>query len=134
MNYDEFMSGKLDALRDDGNYRVFADLERQRGNFPRATRHDADGTTSEVTVWLNEGEPIEYLAISTPNEQLPESLNHGQTRHALRLLRMRHRDWQVVGSVRWMRRVEHDPRRSPAGRRAGQDSAWIGARPDRSPW
>ena len=25
-------------------------------------------TTSEVTVWLNEGEPIEYLAISTPNE------------------------------------------------------------------
>ena len=30
-------------------------------------------TTSEVTVWLNEGEPIEYLAISVPNEkfQLP---------------------------------------------------------------
>ena len=53
MNYDEFMSGKLDALRDDGNYRVFADLERQRGNFPRATRHDADGTTSEVTVWCS---------------------------------------------------------------------------------
>lgn len=25
-------------------------------------------TTSEVTVWLNEGEPIEYLAVSCPNE------------------------------------------------------------------
>ncbi len=53
MNYDEFMSGKLDALRDDGNYRVFADLERQRGSFPRATRHDANGSTSEVTVWCS---------------------------------------------------------------------------------
>jgi hypothetical protein len=33
-------------------------------------------TTSEATVWLNEGEPIEYLAISTPNEniQLGEKL------------------------------------------------------------
>ena len=27
-------------------------------------------TTSEVTVWLNEGEPIEFLAISTPNENI----------------------------------------------------------------
>lgn len=26
-------------------------------------------TTSEVTVWLNEGEPVEYLAISAPNEK-----------------------------------------------------------------
>ncbi|GAB5405679.1 MAG: DUF1592 domain-containing protein [Aureliella sp.] len=26
-------------------------------------------TTSETTVWLNEGEPVEYLAISAPNEK-----------------------------------------------------------------
>lgn len=26
-------------------------------------------TTGEVTVWLNEGEPVEYLAISAPNEK-----------------------------------------------------------------
>lgn len=33
-------------------------------------------TTSEVTAWLNQGEPVEYLAISTPNEniQLSEKL------------------------------------------------------------
>ncbi|MFH5802631.1 DUF1592 domain-containing protein [Alienimonas sp. DA493] len=33
-------------------------------------------TTSETTVWLNEGEPVEYLAVSTPNEnvQLPAKL------------------------------------------------------------
>ena len=53
MNYDQFMSEKLDGLRDDGNYRIFADLERHRGNFPRATRYDANGGTSEVTVWCS---------------------------------------------------------------------------------
>ncbi len=53
MNYDQFMSEKLNGLRDDGNYRVFADLERQRGSFPRATRYNATGETSEVTVWCS---------------------------------------------------------------------------------
>ncbi len=53
MNYEELMSAKLNALRDDGNYRVFADLERQRGSFPRATRYDDKGKTSEVTVWCS---------------------------------------------------------------------------------
>ncbi|MEM1199272.1 MAG: 5-aminolevulinate synthase [Pseudomonadota bacterium] len=52
MNYDQLMSSQLDKLRDDGNYRIFADLERVRGSFPRATRHDAGGT-SEVTVWCS---------------------------------------------------------------------------------
>ena len=53
MNYDQFMSEKLDGLRDDGNYRIFADLERLRGSFPRATRYNATGGTSEVTVWCS---------------------------------------------------------------------------------
>ncbi len=52
MNYDQLMSAQLDKLRDDGNYRVFADLERVRGSFPRATRHDGGGTC-EVTVWCS---------------------------------------------------------------------------------
>ena len=52
MNYDQFMSAQLDQLRDDGNYRVFADLERVRGSFPRATRYDGAGTC-EVTVWCS---------------------------------------------------------------------------------
>ncbi len=53
MNYEELMSAKLNTLRDDGNYRVFADLERQRGSFPRATRYDDKGNTCEVTVWCS---------------------------------------------------------------------------------
>lgn len=53
MNYEEFMSSRLDDLREDGNYRVFADLARQRGSFPRATCYDPDGKTRDVTVWCS---------------------------------------------------------------------------------
>ncbi len=53
MNFDALFAGKLEGLREEGRYRVFADLERHRGDFPRATRHRADGTTQEVTVWCS---------------------------------------------------------------------------------
>ena len=52
MNYEEFFQGQLDSLRREGRYRVFADLERRRGEFPRATRHDK-GVRGEVTVWCS---------------------------------------------------------------------------------
>lgn len=52
MNFEDFFEGKLNGLRDAGNYRVFADLERHKGNFPRATRYTDEGT-SEVTVWCS---------------------------------------------------------------------------------
>ena len=53
MHFDEFFADRLSSLRDDGNYRVFADLERHAGCFPKATRYRADGTTQEVTVWCS---------------------------------------------------------------------------------
>ena len=53
MDFEGFFERRLDALRDEGNYRTFADLERHRGTFPRATRHRADGTTHDVTVWCS---------------------------------------------------------------------------------
>jgi 5-aminolevulinate synthase len=52
MNFEAFFATKLDALHDEGRYRIFADLERQRGCFPRATRH-AGGGTGDVTVWCS---------------------------------------------------------------------------------
>lgn len=52
MTYDSLFRAQLDALRQEGNYRVFAELERRRGAYPRATRHVA-GETNEVTVWCS---------------------------------------------------------------------------------
>ena len=43
MNYEGFFRRQLDGLRREGRYRVFADLERQAGRFPRATRHRGAG-------------------------------------------------------------------------------------------
>jgi len=52
MDYQAFFEQQLDALRRQGDYRVFADLERHAGDFPRATRHDGPAT-SEVTIWCS---------------------------------------------------------------------------------
>ena len=52
MNYDALFQDQLDALRGEGAYRVFADLERQRGSFPKAKRH-IDGAVQDVTVWCS---------------------------------------------------------------------------------
>ncbi len=51
MNYDGFFATALSQLRDEGNYRVFADLERHRGSFPKATNHGAQ--TRDVTIWCS---------------------------------------------------------------------------------
>ncbi len=52
MNYDAYFSSEIETLRKEGRYRVFADLERQSGRFPRALRHGKDGA-HEVTVWCS---------------------------------------------------------------------------------
>jgi 5-aminolevulinate synthase len=52
MNYDAFFESALQGLRDEGRYRVFAELERRAGAFPRAKRH-VDGEVEEVTVWCS---------------------------------------------------------------------------------
>ena len=53
MNYENFFRDELDSLKKEGRYRVFADLERHAGSFPRAKQHKADGTTQDVTVWCS---------------------------------------------------------------------------------
>lgn len=52
MNYESFFAGELDALRDEGRYRVFADIERLAGQFPMALQHVGLGERS-VTVWCS---------------------------------------------------------------------------------
>jgi 5-aminolevulinate synthase len=50
MDYETFFKTRLDGLRAEGRYRVFADLERRAGAFPRAFNHDLG---EEVTVWCS---------------------------------------------------------------------------------
>ena len=52
MNYETFFRKQVDGLRREGNYRIFADLERQAGNFPVATHHRERGQVP-VTVWCS---------------------------------------------------------------------------------
>ena len=53
MDPESFFRAALDGLHREGRYRVFADIERLAGRFPRALRHMTDGTTREVTVWCS---------------------------------------------------------------------------------
>src|SRR5580704_15649127 len=50
MDYEGLFRKRLDALRAEGRYRVFADLERRCGRFPRAYDHRIG---AEVTVWCS---------------------------------------------------------------------------------
>jgi len=52
MDYENLFRKQLDGLRREGRYRVFADLERQAGAFPRAHHHGRNGI-GEVTVWCS---------------------------------------------------------------------------------
>ena len=52
MDYQRFFQQQLDELRREGRYRVFADLERRAGYFPRAMHYTGRGC-GEVTVWCS---------------------------------------------------------------------------------
>ena len=56
MDYEGFFRKRLDALHAEGRYRVFADLERRCGRFPRGYDHRIG---AEVTVWWSN----DYLGI-----------------------------------------------------------------------
>jgi len=52
MDFARHFQSQLDTLKAEGNYRIFADLERQCGAFPRAQNH-GEGTQAQVTVWCS---------------------------------------------------------------------------------
>lgn len=53
MDYTAHFQTKIDAVQQEGRYRVFAPLERIKGRFPRATYHAPDGSSREVTIWCS---------------------------------------------------------------------------------
>ncbi len=52
MDYSHFFKEKLDGLRSEGRYRVFADLARRAGRFPLAESYDGRAG-KPVTVWCS---------------------------------------------------------------------------------
>jgi 5-aminolevulinate synthase len=53
MDYRSAFRDALEQVRAEGRYRVFADLKRHRGEFPRATWTAADGSQQDVIVWCS---------------------------------------------------------------------------------
>jgi len=43
----------VEQVKGEGRYRVFADLKRVRGQFPKAIRRRADGSEQDVVVWCS---------------------------------------------------------------------------------
>jgi 5-aminolevulinate synthase len=70
MNYNQFFKEELNKLKDEGNYRVFADLEKIAGNFPQALNYKEDNV-SEVTVWCSN----DYLGMSQKNIVIESMIN-----------------------------------------------------------
>jgi len=63
----EVFSRAVDAVKDEGRYRVFADIQRQQGRFPLATLRMTDGSKREIVVWcsndyLGQGQNPEVIA------------------------------------------------------------------------
>ena len=62
MDYEAKFRSAIDTVRDEGRYRVFADLKRRRGAYPRAdyVADMATGQGREITVWCSN----DYLGMS----------------------------------------------------------------------
>ena len=52
-DYRSAFEASVAQVREEGRYRVFADLKRVAGRFPRAVRRREDGTEQDVVVWCS---------------------------------------------------------------------------------
>jgi len=52
MNFEAYFENELTKLKEEGNYRVFADIEREKGAFPKAVFHGPQGQ-KPVKVWCS---------------------------------------------------------------------------------
>ncbi|MEL7176499.1 MAG: 5-aminolevulinate synthase [Pseudomonadota bacterium] len=51
MDVNAHLDAALQRLHDEGRYRTFIDIEREKGNFPHAIWRKPDGSEQPVTVW-----------------------------------------------------------------------------------
>jgi len=74
MNYEKFFADRLNDLRAEGNYRVFADLARHVEAFPEARNHHPDGVRT-VTIWCSNdylGQGVNRLVIDAMHDALED--------------------------------------------------------------
>ena len=62
-SFNQQFQKQLQALKSEGNYRVFAEIERYRGDFPRARKYSVEGTR-DVSVWCSN----DYLGMGQNTE------------------------------------------------------------------
>jgi len=51
LDYSAKLDAAIEKLHEEGRYRTFIDIERQKGQFPHATWRKSDGTEQPITVW-----------------------------------------------------------------------------------
>jgi hypothetical protein len=51
--YEKHFAQAVQSLHEERRYRVFADIERIVGRFPKAHLRGPDGATSEITIWCS---------------------------------------------------------------------------------
>ena len=51
MDYNAHLDQAINRLHEEGCYRTFIDIEREKGNFPHAVWTRPDGTKQDITVW-----------------------------------------------------------------------------------
>lgn len=61
--FNKHFQKQLQALKAEGNYRIFAEIERYRGEFPRARKYSAEGKR-DVSVWCSN----DYLGMGQNTE------------------------------------------------------------------
>ena len=52
-NYRNEFKASVDTVRAEGRYRVFRDVRRSCGNFPKATWYKDDGSEQEIVIWCS---------------------------------------------------------------------------------
>ena len=74
MNYEDHIEAAINRLHEEGRYRTFIDIERERGNFPYAAWKSPNGDLDKITVWCGN----DYLGMGQNNlvlEAMHEALD-----------------------------------------------------------
>ena len=76
MKYEDQIDASISRLHDEGRYRTFIDIERQRGNFPYASWRSSSGEFEKITVWCSNdylGMGQNSLVLGAMHEALDEA-------------------------------------------------------------